>query len=243
MSLDRHFPPAEVALSLEPEELAIPLLNCLLEKEPNDSGLNLGNFVRSEEFDRYGGERADDVRRLVTEAWIWLERELMIAPNFRLSPGWIYVTKRGKDLAAQTDIRKYIRSSTVSSQSLDPVLASKVHPLFIRVDYDTAVFQAFKEVEVRVRARALLSEEDYGVSLTRKAFDPDSGPLTDLSRVKNEREATSHLFAGSIGLFKNPSSHREVDWEDPSECAELIYLANQLIRIVERHSTIKKASI
>lgn len=239
MSLEKFFPPVEISLSLEPEELAIPLLNCLINTA--DTGLNLGNFVRSEDFDRYGGAKADDVRRLVTESWIWLERELMIAPNFRLSPGWIYVTKRGKELAAENDIQKYIRSSTISSQSLDPILASKVHPLFIRGDYDTAVFQAFKEVEVRVRARACLSEEDFGVSLMRKAFDPDGGPLTDLTRVKTEREATAHLFAGSIGLFKNPSSHRDIDWDDPSECAELIYLANQLIRIAERHSAIKNA--
>jgi len=242
MSLDKFFPPAEIALRLEPEELAIPLLNCLIEKETAGTDLNLGNFVRSEEFDRYGGAKADDIRRLVTESWIWLERELMIAPNFRLSPGWIYITKRGKELAAQNDIYKYINSSRISAESLDPVLASKVYPLFIRGDYDTAVFQAFKEVEIRVRARALLSEEDYGVSLMRKAFDADNGPLTDMSRVRTEREATSHLFAGSIGLFKNPSSHREVDWEDPKECAQLVYLANQLIRIVERHYTIKETN-
>ncbi len=238
MSLEKFFPPAEIALSLEPEELAIPLLNCLINTA--GTGLNLGNFVRSEDFDRYGGTKADDIRRLVTESWIWLERELMIAPNFRLSPGWIYVTKRGKELATQNDIHKYINGSTISAESLDPILASKVYPLFIRGDYDTAVFQAFKEVEIRVREKALLSEEDYGVSLMRKAFDVDNGALTDMSRVRNEREATSHLFAGSIGLFKNPSSHREVDWEDPKECAELVYLANQLIRIVERHSAMKK---
>ena len=170
MSIDKFFPPSEVALSLEPEELAIPLLNCLIEMETTGTNLNLGNVVRSEDFDRYGGPKADDIRRLVTESWIWLERELMIAPNFRLSPGWIYVTKRGKDLIAQNDIYKYISSSTISAESLDPVLTSKVSPLFIRGDYDTAVFQAFKEVEIRVREKALLSEEDYGVPLMRKAF-------------------------------------------------------------------------
>lgn len=239
MSLEEFFPPAEICLSLGPEELAVPLLKCLINTA--DISLNLGNFVRSEAFDRYGREKADDVRRLVTESWTWLERELMIAPNFRLSLGWIYVTKRGKELAAENDIQKYIRSNTISSQSLDAVLASKVHPLFIRGDYDTAVFQAFKEVEVRVRARSHLAAEDFGVPLMRKAFDPDGGPLTDLTRVKTEREATAHLFAGSIGLFKNPSSHRDVDWDDPSECAELIYLANQLIRIAERHSVIRNA--
>ena len=71
----------------------------------------------------------------------------------------------------------------------------------------------------------------------RKAFHPDEGTLADLSRPKAEREATAHLFAGAIGLFKNPSSHREVNWEDPGECAELIYLANHLLRMVEKHTS------
>lgn len=94
MSLDSYFPPAEVVLNLKPEELAIPLLNCLIGREEPGTDLNLGNFVRGEEFDRFGGEKAEDIRKLVTESWAWLERELMIAPNFKLSPGWVYVTKK-----------------------------------------------------------------------------------------------------------------------------------------------------
>lgn len=236
MSLDEFFPPAEIALRLEPEELAIPLLKCLVDRERNqgDVSLNLGNFVRNEEFDKYGGDKADDIRKAITEAWVWLERELMIAPNFRTSPGWVYVTKRGKELAAQNDIQRYIKSSVIRAESLDSILASKVHPLFIRGDYDTAVFQAFKEVEIRVRTVSYLPQELIGTELMRKAFHPDDGKLTDVTRPKPEREATSHLFAGAIGLFKNPSSHRDVNWEDPIECAELIYLADHLLRTVDK---------
>ncbi len=236
MSLDSYFPPAEVVLNLKPEELAIPLLNCLIGREEPGTDLNLGNFVRDEEFDRFGGEKAEDIRKLVTESWAWLERELMIAPNFKLSPGWVYVTKKGKEIASLSDIHKYINRNMLLVEYLDQILASKVFPLFIRGDHDIAVFQAFKEVEIRVRAKAQLSEQDYGVPLMRKAFDADDGPLTDMSRVKTERQATAHLFSGSIGLFKNPSSHRDINWEDPIECAQLIYFANQLLRIVERHS-------
>ena len=87
MIFDRFFPPAETAIYLEPEEMAIPLLKCLANIETNQNVLNLGNFVRSEEFDIYGGDKADEIRRTITEAWIWLERELLIAPNFKLSPG------------------------------------------------------------------------------------------------------------------------------------------------------------
>ena len=84
--------------------------------------------------------------------------------------------------------------------------------------------------------------ELVGVDLMRKAFNPDNGELTDMSCIKAEREATSHLFAGAIGLFKNPSSHRDVNWQDPGECVELIYLANHLLRLVEKHSVTARSS-
>src|ERR1035441_1322728 len=45
----------------------------------------------------------------------------------------------------------------------------------------------------------------------RKAFNPETGRLTDKSVVTSEREATAALFAGAIGAAKNPSSHREFE--------------------------------
>jgi hypothetical protein len=68
----------------------------------------------------------------------------------------------------------------------------------------------------------------------RKAFHPENGPLTDNTQIASERQAISDLFAGAIGSFKNPSSHRDVDFNDPAEVVELIMLADQLIRIAER---------
>src|SRR5215203_2310292 len=48
-----------------------------------------------------------------------------------------------------------------------------------RGKYDTAVFEAMKAVEVAVREGADLSDKDLGVHLMRKAFDKNTGPLTD----------------------------------------------------------------
>ena len=75
-----------------------------------------------------------------------------------------------------------------------------------------------------------------GVELMRKAFHSDNGPLTEKKQILAEREATSHLFAGAIGLLKNPSSHRDVDLNDPGEVAELILFSNYLIRLADRHA-------
>ncbi len=216
------------------------LLKYLYEEEQagHSSTLNLHNCTLPGNLQDYSGDRYKEIAKAITEAWIWLEREGMVAPKPGEGRNWIYITKRGKQLLDNSDIDMYLKSNLVPANVLDPVLARKARPLFIRGDYDTAVFQAFKEVEIRVRRAGLLPNELVGVELMRQAFHPDTGKLTDKSRPKAEREATSHLFAGAIGLFKNPSSHRDINWENAAECAELIYLANYLLRLVERHTAL-----
>ncbi len=67
----------------------------------------------------------------------------------------------------------------------------------------------------------------------RKAFNLDSGPLTDQRSVKAEKQAMSDVFAGAIGLFKNPQSHRKVE-TGAVEASQLINFASYLLSLVDQ---------
>lgn len=121
-------------------------------------------------------------------------------------------------------------------ETLNQAIRDKVWQHFEHGHYDTAVFEAMKAVEVAVRDAAGFSAADIGTNLMRKAFAVDNGPLTDKSAEQGERQARSDLFAGAIGSYKNPYSHRNVLLDNTDEAAEIIMLANHLLRIVDARS-------
>lgn len=237
--LTEVFPPLEVALKLEPEELAVPLLECLCkieESQKNAGLLNRYTFTLDRNFEGYSKtENYYDIATAVSEAWMWLEKEGLIAP----SPGqrdrdWVFVTSRGRVFRKMGDPKRFKEAKYLPREVLDPQLVAKARPPFLRGEYDSAVFEAFKEVEIRIRKLSSGDKADIGINLMRKAFHPQNGPLTDKTQTPGERQAISDLFAGAIGLFKNPSSHHDVDFDNPAEVSELIMFADQLIRIVGR---------
>ena len=115
---------------------------------------------------------------------------------------------------------------------LHPIISQKVWSMFLQGNYDPAVLQAFKQVEIAVRKAGNYTEKDIGVPLMRTAFHKDTGNLTDPNQQEAEQEAIAHLFAGAIGYCKNPGSHREVEIT-AEEAVELITFASYLLRIVD----------
>jgi uncharacterized protein (TIGR02391 family) len=117
---------------------------------------------------------------------------------------------------------------------LHQTLASSVRLQFLMGEFELAAFAALREVEIRVRTLGNFSDEKLGVALMAAAFNPQSGPLTDPEAEGGEREAVMALFRGAIGTFKNPSSHRAVDYDDPTLAAEVVLLADLLLRLRDR---------
>jgi len=120
-------------------------------------------------------------------------------------------TKKGVQLKEDHFQRLIGKWTLVPTLLFHPIIVKKAYPALRREEFDTAVFRAFKAVEVRVRELSGLPADLVGTKLMRKAFDVESGPLSDSSAPKAEREALSHLFAGAIGCYKNPHSHRDVE--------------------------------
>ena len=115
---------------------------------------------------------------------------------------------------------------------LHPVIAQKVLPIFEKGLCDSAVFEAFKQVEIAVRRVGRYTDADIGTDLMRKAFHVDTGNLTDRNQHRAEKQAISDLFAGAIGSYKNPGSHRDVEIT-AEEATEVIIVASHLLRTVD----------
>lgn len=145
-----------------------------------------------------------------------------------------YEAGEGQQLHTRAHGNEHGKANWLPRQQLHPRIGEKTAAAFLRGDYDTAVFQAFKEVEVSVREAGGYNNTDIGVSLMRKAFRR-AGPLADAESPEAEGEALAHLFAGAIGSYKNPSSHRNVTI-DAAKAAEIIVLASHLLGIVDERS-------
>jgi len=168
----------------------------------------------------------------VAEAWAWLHNRGLVAwdPD-QDSAGAMFISRRGRQLL--DDGLPWLRAVERLDVELLPILEQNARPQFLRGDFETAAFVAMKEVEVRVRNLACLPNSVLGTKLMQEAFRPQ-GPLWRSELDGGESVALMDLFKGAIGLFKNPSSHRRVDVQDPAEAAEIVLLADLLLRLLTK---------
>lgn len=182
---------------------------------------------------------ADALLRGLADAWAWLESRAMLSRVPKQTSAFRQLSREGMELAKDPAGVTRFEACERLSGPLHPTLEGTVRTNFTLGDYETACFAAMKAVEVAVRDASGLDNSLVGVKLMRAAFQPHQtgkcgGALADAGAEGGEQEAASALFAGAMGAYKNPASHRTVDFDDPIEAAEIIQFADLLLRQVER---------
>lgn len=239
-SLTFLIPDVDVLVALAPEELAEIILQLSNERQEHNRLIHFQNIASdiqgsSGVSEGYPQNRRRDAELVLAEAWNWLSVQglLIPEPGTNGNNGWMLLSRRAKQILIDSSFKTYARGVAFPKVLLHPSVANEVWLDIVRGDLETAVFKSFRAVEVAVREVGQFSDADIGTALMRKAFDKTTGPLSDMKQPEAEREALAHLFAGSIGSYKNPHSHRTVSITDATEAQEMVVLASHLLRIVD----------
>lgn len=242
---EKHLPvDADTLMALPIDQRSVGLLRALIDAEDHRDEWNwvhAHNLLNRSSWGEAQGRRVqghvESYLRGISEAWAWLVGEGLLARRPDQSSGdAFFVTAHGRVLATAHDPLRRLRLERRLSIDLHPRLESRVRSQFLLGEVELAAFAAMREVEIRVRELSGLSDSTIGVKLMRTAFGP-GGALRRTDQDPGEQDALMNLFAGAIGTFKNPSSHRQVDYADSVIAAEVIIVADLLLRTLEELAT------
>lgn len=120
-------------------------------------------------------------------------------------------------------------------ENLHPDVRAAAGDLFADGHYESAVAEAFKSIEVRVRTITGLQRS--GTQLMGDAFKAD-GSVLDVAvhggqSGKDEREGFQAIFRGVMLGIRNPGAHELFAQGDPQQALEYLGLASLLHRRID----------
>lgn len=200
--------------------------------------LVLGDLIRTGEWNEYNyllaAQRSyqGEAALAIAEAMAWLRARALIARKpGQTADSAITVTRTGHRVAAE-GLTAFQAAERLQG-GIHPRIEREARPQFLIGKYELGVFASMKAVEVRVRQLGGYPDRLVGVDLMNNAFGP-GGKLTDTSAVKGEQDGTRMFFAGAYAILRNPSGHREVNYDDVAEAADAVQAASLLMRILDR---------
>jgi uncharacterized protein (TIGR02391 family) len=230
-AIEQTIPDAQDVIALPIDDLAMRVLRHFAESE----NVNRHNLTNKPAWSGHGsGKELDEMMQALAEAYDWLERHGLVA---RKPAGgnseWAFITRMGHKVLKDRSGLAAIRAGQRLEVDLHPSIEQTARQQFLLGEFDLAVLAALREVEARVRALSGAGDSEIGMKLMADAFK-DGGPLRDPQMDKGEADAMMALFRGAIGTFKNPTSHRPIEYDDPTLASEIVLLADLLMRLLDR---------
>lgn len=224
---------ADLLTSLPVDRRAVEILRAVAAGEDRNFFSNRWNVLN--ELIQYVWQGTEPAAaRAYEEAYDWLVAHGLVSREpSQQGPDWFFVTEAGWEVVKSAAGLAKVAAAERLTVDLHPLIAERVRSMYLLGEYEAAAFLVMREVEIRVRDLAGASRGDLGVALMKEAFKP-GGALANPELEPGEQQATMALFWGAIGVFKNPSSHRQVDFDDPTLASEIILFADLLHRMLDR---------
>jgi uncharacterized protein (TIGR02391 family) len=231
--------PIQAAMLLAEEGLPPAWLGEVLGEDPPDPAV-LGGVHNTLLLTWHAG--GSEGRRLVRRfLGRWIDQQLYTGPDAdeqadlitKLArQGWQLRESDSVLVAAEPARGMPMPAAPMHTWRPHPLIDSVARPQFGIKQSDQAVFASLREVEIRVRKLGSFPDDVIGTDLMNKAFGTGA-PLTDSAAPKGEQDGTRFLFAGAMGMLRNPAGHRHAGLS-PAEAVEAVALASLLMRVLDQ---------
>lgn len=224
------------------------LLKAMHDSRPDDwSTGNMGaHAMASIEHSRAGARPSSSISRIkaivvdfIADGMSWLISAGLVGPSAAQSGSsseW-RITSAGRE-ALEHGTTTHVEATRRLHVDLHPALQGATRMNFERGELAAAVQIAMKEVEISLRAASGLPARVSGKALASEALKV-GGPFRLTAETPDESDGFMYLFMGAAAALRNPNSHRTIEYTDPTEAADIIHLADLLLRVIEREKTLR----